>query len=858
MLTLENKRGGSEMITQIKNRDDLIIDFDINKVVNAIFQASQSIEEPNLSLAKDLSDRVVDYLELMELKIPGIEQVQDVIEKVLIEEAHVSLAKEFIIYRYRRSLIRKDSVVNNCKTVDKLLDKEIFLSAQAIHVLNNSAHLEELGQLVFLDRYSLKTPREEIKIGDLVIIIVKEDAKYPKKELGIVLSKEGDNGVFYLLNSEKEFSQSIWKTDKPDESILDSYKRVAKAVASVENDPEKGKEYERLFIEEMKNKHIQPAGRIMAGANINDQGEYTSNLTLYNCYVVPSPPDSRNGIVDTLKNMVEIMSRGGGVGISLSTLRPRYAYVKGVHGKSSGAVSWGGLYSYATGLIEQGGSRRGALMLMLDDWHPDILEFIGSKKTRGMIENANISVKISDRFMEKVKSDSMWNLEYPDLDDDEIKQKYEQEWEGNLSQWKQKGYPTKLYKSINAKSLWDLIISSAHQSAEPGIVFMERYNKMSNSWYFNPIICTNPCAEQGLPAWGVCNLGHLYLASFAKQVGTDPLGNVYEMDWESLKKSSNLLVRFLDNVIDLTPYHFKENEENQKSERRVGGGTLGLAELLLKLRIKYGTEDSLKFIDKIYQTITEEMYLASTKIAREKGAFPKFDRDKFLQSEFIKGLSKEVRDAIEKNGIRNVTLTTQAPTGTVGTMLGTSTGIEPYYAFEFYRQSRLGFHKVLIPIAENAKRDDGSLPNYFVTSMDLSPENHVRVQATVQRWTDSSISKTANAPSDFTVEETKSLYELAYDLGCKGLTVYVDNSRSEQVLSTSADTEDKNIQSAQGNKKNVVITETVATTTTQPKEEVYGAKAGNRCPACKDGRMVKIGGCTECSSQCGFKGACEM
>ncbi len=858
------------MITQIKNRTGEIIDFDINRIVNAIFQASQSIEEPDLHLAKNLANRIVDYLELMELGIPDIEEIQNVTEKVLIEEGHVGLAKEFIIYRYRRSLVRKGSVVNNCKAVDKLLEKEIFLSAQAIHVLNNSAHLEVLGQLIFLDRYSLKTSRDEIKVGDLVIVIVKEDSKYPKKELAIVLSREGDNGRYYLINSEKNFSQSIWKTDKPDEAILDSYKRVANAVASVEQSPEKKKELEKLFVSEMASKHIQPAGRIMAGANVNDAGEYTSNLTLYNCYVIPSPKDSRGGIIDSLNSMVEIMSRGGGVGISLSTLRPRYAYVKGVHGKSSGAVSWGGLYSYATGLIEQGGSRRGALMLMLDDWHPDILEFIGSKKTKGMIENANISVKISDNLMEKIKSDGTWNLEYPDLNDDKIKEIYNKEWEGNLLDWKQKGYPTKHYKSIKARALWDLIVSSAHQSAEPGIVFMERYNKMSNSWYFNPIVCTNPCAEQGLPAWGVCNLAHLYLASFAKQVGTDPLGNVYEMDWDTLKKSSRILVQFLDNVIELTPYHFKENEENQKSERRIGGGTLGLAELLLKLRIKYGSENSLKFIDRLYKTITEEMYLASSELAKEKGSFPKFDRDKYLQSEFIKCLSDEVKSSIEKNGIRNVTLTTQAPTGTVGTMLGTSTGVEPYYAFEFYRQSRLGFHKVLIPIAENAKRDDGSLPNYFVTAMELSPTDHVRVQAAVQRWTDSSISKTANAPSNFTVDETKALYELAYDLGCKGLTVYVDQSRSEQVLSTSADAEEKNIQSSQNNSKEASTsssnetkgtTESKETSPPEPKkspEEVYGAAAGNRCPACKEGRMVKVGGCTECSSQCGFKGSCEM
>ena len=849
------------MIKQIKKRDGITIDFDQTRIANAIFKASQSIGEPNLEFANELAEKVMEYLELMEIEVPNLEQVQDVIEKVLIEEGDVNLVKEYIIYRYRRSLVREGSEVNNCKAVEDLMKKDIYLSAQAIHVLNNSVNLSSLGKLIFLDRYSLKSSADKINVGDLVIIITKEDAKYPKKELGIVISINGELGKFYLIHLEKEFSQSLQKVDRPQESVLDSNKRVAKAAASIETDPEKQQVWSNKFLEELKSKRIQPAGRIMAGANVDSQGKYISNLTLYNCYVVPSPPDSRGGIIETLKTMIEIMSRGGGAGISLSTLRPRYAYVKGVHGKSSGAVSWGGIYSYATGLIEQGGSRRGALMLMLDDWHPDILEFIGSKKTKGMIENANISVKISDAFMEKMKSDGMWNLEYPDYGNEEYKDVYETEWTGDLKLWKSKGYPTRVYKSIKAKELWDLIISSAHYSAEPGVVFMERYNKMSNSWYFNPIVCTNPCAEQGLPAWGVCNLGHLYLASFAKQVGTDPLGKVYEMDWERLKESAKVLVRFLDNVIDLTPYHFKENEENQKNERRVGGGTLGLAELLLKLRTRYGTEDSIKFIDKLYRTITEEMYLASAELAREKGSFPKYDREKFMQSEFVKLLSKETQDEIYKNGMRNVTLTTQAPTGTVGSMLGTSTGIEPFYAFEYYQQSRLGFHKILIPIAEESKLEDNSLPNYFVSAMELTPEEHVKVQSAIQRWTDSSISKTVNVPSNFTVEETKKVYEMGYDLGCKGLTVYVDQSRAEQILSTSADTEKKNVLSAEGKDEVEIETELRKNKEIKINKEEdieVGSSAGNRCPACKEGIMVKIGGCTECSSQCGFKGSCDM
>ncbi len=742
----------------------------------------------------------------------------------------------------------------------KLRSQGVEASEQAVRILNGSTGFDELGRMIFLDRYSLKAKRETIQPGDLVITITLEDHKYPKKDLGIV--KEilpGEQTTLHMITgkyaTEEEnftFSTSLWKCSKPIESIDDTYKRVSDAVASVEIIPEKREKFAKMFYEELKNKRIQPAGRIMTAAN-KKQGSYTSNLTLYNCYVIPCPGDSRHGIIETLGRMVEIMSRSGGVGISLASLRPRYSYVQGVHGQSSGSVSWGGLYSFTTALVEQGGSRRGALMLMQADWHPDVIEFIQAKTKMGQIENANISVMVSDEFMKALKEDKDWKLEFPDYENQSYKQAYDNEWKGDLKAWKAKGYPTRVYKTVRARELWHTIIESAWRSAEPGIVFMERYNKMSNSHYFNPVICTNPCGEQGLPGWGVCNLGHLYLASFAKQIGNDETGPLYQLNWEELKHSARTLARFLDNVIDLTPYFFKENEANQKSERRVGGGTLGLGELLIKLRLKYGSEESIQLIDKIYKTIAVEMYMESARIAKEKGPFPKFETEKFLQSGFMQSMPQEVREAVKQNGIRNVTLTTQAPTGTVGSMLGTSTGIEPYYSFEFYRQSRLGFHKVLIPLAQEYQTQNGKLPEFFVSAQDLTPLEHIKAQAAVQRWTDSSISKTANAPANFTLEETKALYEQAYDLGCKGVTIYRDGCRSEQVLSTSADTELKNLASARGELSIELPKKADLKTSTK-----YGSEAGNTCPNCSEGIMIKRGGCTECSKGCGFTGSCDI
>jgi len=875
-------------IKQIKKRDGSIVPFDKDKVFSALFKSGQASGEYNREEAQRLADVVTAILEhkFNDHLTPSVEQIQDIIEIILIQSNWARTAKHFILYREQRKKIRlEEGKATTSPEVVKLQEAGVNLSKQAKHIINNSTNFDELGRIIFLDRYSIKDKREDIGLGDLVIVVTKEDRKYPKKDLGIVQEMiTADKvrlhmltGVYADEQNNFAFEQDIFKCDKPREAISDAHRRIARAVASVEKTDENKSKYFEDFFDALSKKYIQPGGRIMTGANVDQHGNYTSNLTLFNCYVLPSPLDSRKAIVkDSLHQMVEVMSRGGGVGMTLSALRPRYAYVKGVHGKSSGSVSWAGLFSYATGLIEQGGSRRGALMLMQHDWHPDVIEFISAKTVAGRIENANISVMISDGFMEAVKTNGDWNLEFPDYENPAYSDTYDKEWTGDLQAWKEAGYPTKIYKTIKARQLWNKLITSAHSSAEPGVVFMERYNKQSNSYYFNKIICTNPCGEQGLPGWGVCNLGHLYLASFLEESGADELGPTYKVNWPELKQAARTLTRFLDNVIDLTPYHFPENEDNQKKERRVGGGTLGLGEMLIKLRMRYGSDESLAFIDELYKTIASEMYKESSRIAKEKGSFPKFNADKFLDSGFMKTMPEDVRQMIRENGIRNVTLTTQAPTGTVGSMLSTSTGVEPYYAFKFYRQSRLGFHEVLIPLAQEYK-SNGALPEFFVSAMELDPLEHVKVQAAVQKWTDSSISKTANAPADYTVEQTAQLYEKAYELGCKGVTIYRDSSRDEQVLSTEADTEEKNL--AYNGERKPTKQEQIPTFKEAVKAEipemqnarkhadielpedddkVYGSAVGQTCPQCKEGIMVKFGGCTECSKQCGMKGACDL
>ena len=630
--------------------------------------------------------------------------------------------------------------------------------------------LNELGQKIFLDRYAMKDMRKRtLAVGDMVIVCV--DAKTGQREIGTVrtideLAGGGTGRVTVELRDGASIECLTEHVSKPVETEPEQMmERVARGIAAVEQ--EQADEWYEKFRWLLNGWKFVPAGRILTAAGTDQQ------LTFYNCYVVPSPKDSRRGIVDTLSQMMEIMSRGGGVGINVSSLRPRHSYVKGVNGRSSGSVSWGALYSFVTGLIEQGGSRRGALMLILNCWHPDVVEFINSKREMGKITNANISVGITDKFMDAVHADADWDLVFPDASDLD----YETMWSGDLDRWIAAGKAVIVHKTVKARAIWDSIIESAWASAEPGVYFIERSNKMSNSWYYESgyLGCTNPCGEQPLPGFGVCNLGAINLSRFVSD------GDVA---WDDLGKAVRYAVRFLDDVIDATPYFFDENYAQQKAERRVGLNTMGLAEMLIRLGIRYGSEESVQFIDRLYRFISSEAYQASSDIAVEKGSFPMFDADKFLESGYMRNMPEDVRQSVREKGVRNVTLLTQAPNGTIGTMVGTSTGIEPFYFWNYFRKSRLGQHEERVGVLEEwQKAHPGEpLPGYFVTAMDLAPEEHVKVQAVIQRWVDSSISKTCNLPNSYTVEQTREIYELLYRLGCKGGTVYRDGSRDVQVL----------------------------------------------------------------------------
>jgi ribonucleoside-diphosphate reductase alpha chain len=474
-------------------------------------------------------------------------------------------------------------------------------------------------------------------------------------------------------------------------------------------------------------------------------------------------------------------------------------------------------------VIQQGGSRRGALMVMLDDDHPDIEEFVTVKRDLSKLNGANLSVCVSDRFMAAVEADAPWPLR----------------WQGET------------HKTLPARELWALICESAHASGEPGLVFMERYQKLSNTAYCETIISVNPCGEQGLPAYGVCNLGAMNLAAYA----SGPIG-AGVFDFPALEADTAVAVRFLDSVVDATGYFFPENEAAQKRVRRTGLGTMGLADALLRMGLRYGSTKAEPFVERVYKTIRDSAYAASAELAGEKGAFPAYDADHYLERPFVRALPEAVKKRIRRHGIRNAVLLTQAPTGTTSLVAGVSSGIEPVYDFAMVRRDRTGESVMYHPLLEEWRKANPPLtplPDSFVSANDLTPDEHVTVQALIQRYTDSSISKTVNAPNAHTVAQVQELYLKAYRYGCKGVTYFRDGCR-EGVLSHLEPTTTLTLAPT------VVVTTgalTAATNGAATVASVVVPVARRRpCPECGEATLADAEGCEHCPA-CGYA-ACAL
>lgn len=504
-----------------------------------------------------------------------------------------------------------------------------------------------------------------------------------------------------------------------------TWQQVARRVA--DNIGEDGNQRQE-FYEILEPMFFVPGGRVLfASGN-------PASVSAYNCVVLPMPDDSRGGIIDRLGQWVETQARGAGVGINMSSLRPRGALIRGVQGKSSGPLAWMELFSTATHrVIQQGGSRRGAAMLILNDNHPDIMEFVKAKMTPGILLGANLSVNVSDQLIGAAEEDMDWDLR----------------WNGEV------------YLTIRARDLWNAIIQSAWASGEPGIVFLDRANLLSNSWYCEELIATNPCAEQPLGAYGACLLGSINLPKFVKSNG----------EWDSLHlwDVTAKAVKMLDNVIDHAHYPLGEIEIAQKRLRRIGIGTMGLADALLDMELRYGEPEAVEATSQVFKDIKASAYGESAEIAKVKGSFPAYD-ERWLNSAFVDRMSPKYKAKVAETGVRNCFLTSQAPTGTIAKLAGVWSGIEPYYGKTTYLANRLGVHEVVAPDSP-----------YLVTAGEISPEGHIDMMAAVQEHVDSAVSKTVNAPEDHTIEDTAKTYRLAFDMGLKSVAYYRDKSRETQV-----------------------------------------------------------------------------
>jgi ribonucleoside-diphosphate reductase alpha chain len=541
-----------------------------------------------------------------------------------------------------------------------------------------------------------------------------------------------------------------------DATVEDSWRRIARALASVEK---KADHWEDKFYSALEDFKFLPAGRITAGAGT------ARKVTLFNCFVMGTIPDSMGGIFEMLKEAALTMQQGGGIGYDFSTVRPKGALVKGVAADASGPLSFMDVWDAMCRTIMSAGSRRGAMMATMRCDHPDIEDFITAKSDAARLRMFNVSVLVTDPFMEAVKADKSWDLVF----------------EG------------KVFKTVQARDLWNKIMKSTYDFAEPGVIFIDRINKANNLHYCESIAATNPCGEQPLPPYGACLLGSINLARLVK----DPFDKNAELDVAALNDLVATAVRMMDNVVDASNFPLPQQAQEAQNKRRIGLGVTGLADALLMTGQRYGSDEAAAKTDEWLHAIARASYLASVELAKEKGAFPLFDADPYLESEAMKVMDDDVRDAIRKHGIRNALLTSIAPTGTISLYAGNvSSGIEPVFAYAYTRKvlqkdgSRT--EEEVVDYAVQMWRDkfgDKELPDYFVNAQTLAPLDHVKMQAAAQKWIDSSISKTINCPEDIDFNAFKDVYMQAYETGCKGCTTYRPNDVTGSVLSVSETTE---------------------------------------------------------------------
>ncbi len=541
-----------------------------------------------------------------------------------------------------------------------------------------------------------------------------------------------------------------------DATIQATWKRVARALALAEDEDTRA-ERAAEFEAALKGFRFLPAGRIVAGAGTG------RNVTLFNCFVMGTIPDDMGGIFAHLKEAALTMQAGGGIGYDFSTLRPRGAPVVGVGADASGPLTFMDVWDSMCRTIMSAGSRRGAMMATMRCDHPDIAAFIDAKQEAGRLRMFNLSVLVTDAFMAAVEADDAWELTFGG----------------------------RTWATVPARELWDRIMRGTYACAEPGVIFIDRINRRNNLHYCETIAATNPCGEQPLPPYGACLLGSINLTRFI----ADPFGDGARFDEGAFDATVEAAVRMMDNVVDVSRFPLEEQRREAVAKRRIGLGITGLADALIMMKATYGDERSLELAGTWLARLRRKAYLASIRLAKEKGPFPLWDADAWCAGESVGALDDDVRDAARRCGIRNALLTSIAPTGTISLFANNiSSGLEPVFAFSYTRNVLMpdGTRKseevtdYAVRLWRRLKGPDAPLPDYFVDAQVLKPADHVRMQAVVQRYIDSSISKTINVPEDIPFDAFKDVYLEAYRLGCKGCTTYRPNDVTGAVLETGA------------------------------------------------------------------------
>ena len=537
-----------------------------------------------------------------------------------------------------------------------------------------------------------------------------------------------------------------------DVRVEDTWRRIARDLAQVEAQPAA---WEDTFYAALEDFKFLPAGRIIAGAGT------ARKVTLFNCFVMGTIPDSMGGIFDMLKEAALTMQQGGGIGYDFSTIRPKGAGVSGVAADASGPLSFMDVWDSMCRTIMSAGSRRGAMMATMRCDHPDILDFITAKSDSARLRMFNVSVLVTDAFMDAVKADGPWDLVFDG----------------------------KVYQTVRAVELWNTIMQSTYDYAEPGVIFIDRINAANNLSYVETIAATNPCGEQPLPPYGACLLGSINLARLV----ADPFEDAARLDEAELSKLVATAIRMMDNVVDASKFPLEAQAREAQAKRRIGLGVTGLADALLMLGLRYGSDAAAAQTEEWLRAIARASYLASVELAKEKGAFPLFDAEPYLASGTMQAMDEDVRAAVAEHGIRNALLTSIAPTGTISLYAGNvSSGIEPVFAYAYTRKvlqkDGTKTEEEVVDYAVQMWRDkfgDAELPDYFVNAQTLAPQDHVKMQAAAQKWVDSSISKTINCPEDISFDAFKDVYMQAWDTGCKGCTTYRPNAVTGSVLSVS-------------------------------------------------------------------------